>query len=185
MCESFQLCLTLYDPMDGSRPGSSVHGIHQGRKLEWVMVPSSKGSSQPRDWTHASYTCLLHSQADSLPLKQPAGGGLVSKSCPNLATPWTVVARLLCPWDCPGKNAEAGCHFLLQGIFPTQELNLGLLHCRQILHQLSYKGSPVPPWKPSYLKPGSKLISQVKWLPGIITRYMVYLFKCFGDYFSH
>ena len=32
------------------------------------------------------------------------------------------------------------CHFLLQGIFPTQELNPGLLHCREILYQLSYKG---------------------------------------------
>ena len=40
-------------------------------------------------------------------------------------------ARLLCPWDCPGKNAEVGCHVLLQGIFPTQGSNphvLGLLH---------------------------------------------------------
>ena len=34
-----------------------------------------------------------------------------------------------------------GCHVLLQGIFPTQESNPGLLHCRQILYQLSYKGS--------------------------------------------
>ena len=34
-----------------------------------------------------------------------------------------------------------GCHFLLQGVFPTQESNLGLLHCRQILYQLSYEGS--------------------------------------------
>ena len=35
-----------------------------------------------------------------------------------------------------------GCHFFLQGVFPTQESNPGLLHCRQILSQLSYKGSP-------------------------------------------
>ena len=35
-----------------------------------------------------------------------------------------------------------GCHFLLQGIFPTQGLNLGLLHCRQIFYQLSHEGSP-------------------------------------------
>ena len=34
-----------------------------------------------------------------------------------------------------------GCHFLLQEIFLTQELNLGILHCRRILYQLSYKGS--------------------------------------------
>ena len=41
--------------------------------------------------------------------------------------------RLLCPWDFPGKNTGVDCHFLLQGIFPTQESNPGLLHCRQIL----------------------------------------------------
>ena len=37
-------------------------------------------------------------------------------------------ARLLCPWDFPGKNARVGCHFLLQGISLTQELNSYLLH---------------------------------------------------------
>ena len=50
--------------------------------------------------------------------------------------------RLLCPWDSPGKNTGVGCHFLLQKIFSTQESNPGLLHCRQILYQLSYEGSP-------------------------------------------
>ena len=50
-------------------------------------------------------------------------------------------ARLLCPWDFPGKNTGVGYHFLLQGIFPTQELNPGLLHCRQILHSLSHRVS--------------------------------------------
>ena len=39
-----------------------------------------------------------------------------------------------------------GCHSLLQGVFPTQGLNLGLLHCRQILHHLSLQGSPNPVW---------------------------------------
>ena len=51
--------------------------------------------------------------------------------------------RLLCPWDSPGKNTGVDCHFLLQGIFPTQELNPGLLHCRQIFYQLNYQGSPI------------------------------------------
>ena len=50
-------------------------------------------------------------------------------------------ARLLCPWDSPGKNTGVGCHFLLQGIFPTQGLNPCLLRCRQIL-------STEPPGKP-------------------------------------
>ena len=51
--------------------------------------------------------------------------------------------RLLCPWDFPGKDTGVGCHFLLQGIFPTQGSNPGLLHCRRLLYRLSYKGSPI------------------------------------------
>ena len=47
--------------------------------------------------------------------------------------------RLLHPWDFPGKDTAVGCHFLLQGIFPTQGSNPGLLQCRQILYRLSYK----------------------------------------------
>ena len=50
-------------------------------------------------------------------------------------------ARLLCPWDFPGKNTGVGCHALLQGIFPTQGSNLGLLYCRQTLYCLSHQGS--------------------------------------------
>ena len=46
------------------------------------------------------------------------------------------------PWNSPGQNTGVGSLFLLQGIFPTQELNPGLLHCTQILYQLSHKGSP-------------------------------------------
>ena len=42
--------------------------------------------------------------------------------------------RFLGPWDSSGKNTGRGSHALLQGIFPTQELNLGLLNCRQILY---------------------------------------------------
>ena len=47
-------CLTLCDPLDGSPPGSPVHGILQARILEWVAMPSSRGSSSPRDGTHIS-----------------------------------------------------------------------------------------------------------------------------------
>ena len=45
--------------------------------------------------------------------------------------------------DYPGKTTRVGCHALLQGIFPTQGLNPGVPHCRQILYQLSHQGSPV------------------------------------------
>ena len=48
-----QSCLTLCDPMDCSPPGSSVHGIIPVRILEWTAMPSSRGSSQPRDRTQS------------------------------------------------------------------------------------------------------------------------------------
>ena len=50
--------------------------------------------------------------------------------------------RLLCPWNSPGKNTGEGSHSLLQGIFPTQGSNPGLLYCTQILYHLSHQGSP-------------------------------------------
>ena len=43
-----QLCLTLCDPVDHSLPAASVHGIFQARIQEWVAMPSSRGSTQPR-----------------------------------------------------------------------------------------------------------------------------------------
>ena len=49
--------------------------------------------------------------------------------------------RLLCPWDSPGKNTGVGCCSLLQGIFPNQGLNQGLVHSRQILYHLSRQKS--------------------------------------------
>ena len=49
-----QSCPTLCNPMDCSRPGSSIHGIFQARILEWVAVAFSKVSSQPRDWAPVS-----------------------------------------------------------------------------------------------------------------------------------
>ena len=49
-----QSCLILCDPVYYSPPFSSVHGILQARLLEWVAVPFSRGSSQPRDWPRVS-----------------------------------------------------------------------------------------------------------------------------------
>ena len=66
---------------------------------------------------------------------------LVAQSCPTHQAPLSMPSRLLFPWNFPGKNTGVDCHSLLQGIFPTQGLNLGLLHCRQILYHLSYQGS--------------------------------------------
>ena len=50
---------------------------------------------------------------------------------------------LYSPWNSPGQNTGVGSLSLLQWIFPTQESNRGLLHCRWILYQLSYQGSPI------------------------------------------
>ena len=78
------------------------------------------------------------------------------------------------PWNSPGQNTGVGSLCLLQGIFPTQGLNSGLSHCRQILNQLSHNGSPrilewVPIPSPADLpNPGIKLGSpalQVDSLP--------------------
>ena len=72
--------------------------------------------------------------------------GLVAQSCPPLCDPMNcslpdssvhgiLQARILVE--------RGGCHSLLQGIFPTQGLNPGLLHCKQILYRLSHQGSPL------------------------------------------
>ena len=106
--KSLQSCRTLCDSMDYSLLGSSVHGSLQARILEWVAMPCSRGSSQPRGQTQVS--CM---PADSF-LFEPPG---------------------------KPKNTGVGILSLLQGIFPTQESNWDLLHCRQILYQLSYQGS--------------------------------------------
>ena len=104
-----QPCPTLCDPMDCSPPGSSVHGILQARILEWVAMPSSRGSSQPRDRTQVSF--IAGSSLAAEPQVKPKNTGVSSLS-------------------------------LFQWIFLTQESNRDLLHCRQILYQLSHKGSP-------------------------------------------
>ena len=64
--KSLQSCLTLWDPMDYSPKGSSVRGILQARILEWIAIPSSKGSSQPRD-----QTCDSTTLPKTLPLSPP------------------------------------------------------------------------------------------------------------------
>ena len=68
-------------------------------------------------------------------------GGEVVQSCLTLCDPIDWPTRLLCPWDFPGNSTGVDCHFLLQGIFPTQGLNQGLPHCRQTLYHLSHQGS--------------------------------------------
>ena len=118
MCvKSLQSCLTLCDTLNCSPPGSPVHGILQARMLEWVAMPSSRGSSQSRDPNYVSYDCLLHWHTVSLPLT-PALGSLYG--CMHVYIQYIYVF----------------CAVLSHSDL-TQGLNSGLPHCRQILYRLS------------------------------------------------
>ena len=78
---------------------------------------------------------------------------VVSNSlCPHGLWP----ARLLCPWDFPGKYTGVGCHFLLQRIFSTQGSNLGVPHCKQTLYCLSHQVVPG-------CSPGGPKMSDTTW----------------------
>ena len=59
---------------------------------------------------------------------------------PDFGALWTVACQAPVHGIFPSKNTGVGCHFLLPGTFPTQELNPGLQHCRQVLYRLSYVG---------------------------------------------
>ena len=84
----------------------------------------------------ASLSCHLVSLPDTAPtVKWSDSRSVLSNS---LRSHGLKPARLLCPWNSPGKNTGVGCHSLLQGIFPTQ---VGLPPCRQILYHLSHRGS--------------------------------------------
>ena len=78
--------LTLCDPMNGSLPASSVHGISQARTLVWVAVFFSRGSSWPRDWTCVS--CISKQILNT----EPPGKPLVSSRsfifCPHHSDSW-------------------------------------------------------------------------------------------------
>ena len=86
-----QLCLTLCDHMDHSPTRSSVHGILQARILEWVTMPSSRGSSWPRDWTRVSFVFCI-------------GRWVLYHSC-QLGSPWKIylfwnrrILKVISPW---------------------------------------------------------------------------------------
>ena len=64
----------------------------------------------------------------------------ITQSCPTLGYVWP--HGLYSPWNSPGQNTGVGSLSLLQGIFPTQGSNPGLLLCRRILYHLSHQGSP-------------------------------------------
>ena len=124
----------------------AIHSSTLVLKISWTEKPGRLESMGSQRVGHNWVTWLTYLQEPEIKLPTSAGGGdLVAKSCPTLATPWTVPARLLRPWDSPGKNTGVGCHFLLQGIFLTQGSNShlsSLLHQQGIHYHLCYLGSP-------------------------------------------
>ena len=143
--------LSPYNPKDYSPPGSSVQGIFQTRILKQVAISYSKGSPPPGDQTCVSFVCyigwriLCHWATREAPLEfYVCVCVCISRSVvSNSLRPYRLwLTRLLCPGDSPGKNTGVDSHSLLQGIFPTQGSNLGLLPCRQILYHLSHQGNP-------------------------------------------
>ena len=103
--------------------GSSVHGSLLARILEWGAIFSP--GYFPTQGIESSSPAL----ADGFFTTEPPG-----------KPPKT-------PWNSPGQNTAVGSYSLLQGIYPNQGSNSGLLHCRQILYQLSHQGSPrIPKW---------------------------------------
>ena len=97
--ELFQSCLTLCDSMDFSLSGSSVHGIHQARILEWISMPSSRGSSQPKDPICVSgVSCIEGSSLPPAPPGRPINTGFhgasTIKSLPAMQVPqetWVLI----------------------------------------------------------------------------------------------
>ena len=80
---------------------------------------------------------------DSWTIKNAENSESVAQSCPTLCNPKDCKpTRLLCPTESPDRNTGMGCYSFLQGIFPTQGSNLGLLHCRQTLYYLSHREAP-------------------------------------------
>ena len=136
--------------MNCSPPGPSIHGIFQARVLEWVAYPFSSGSSWNRNRTGAS--CIAGgfftswATRELSPLHPKCS---VTQSYPTICDPMDCS-----PWGSsvpeifPGKNTGVGCHFLLQGIFPTQELNLSLLYLlswQAVSLPLMLPGKPLMP----------------------------------------
>ena len=79
--QSLHSCLTLCDPVGCNPVGFSVHGIFPTRMLEWVAMPSSRGSSPPRDRTHIScMSCIAGGFFTAESLGKPPEDGLLNLS---------------------------------------------------------------------------------------------------------
>ena len=138
MWETWVRSLGQEDPLDKEM---ATHSSILAWRIPWTEESGGLQSigSQRVGHERSNWTCIHTYQC----LYKWSCCCLVTKSCPALATSWTVAARLLGPWDSPGKNTGVGGHSLLQGIFLTQGLNPGLLHQQVDSLSLSHQGSPM------------------------------------------
>ena len=150
---SMCMCVCMYVLVSQLCPTLWHHGLWPARLLcPWNSPGKNIGvgghsllqeSSQPRDWSQIS--CIagrfftIWATREATQVSMCESHSVVSNSLwPHRLKP----TRLLCSWNSPGQNTGVSSHFLLQGIFPTQGLNPGLLHCRQIHYHLSHQGRP-------------------------------------------
>ena len=112
----------------------ATHSSILAWKSPWTEEPGGLQSMGLHDWAcvhEGGGRWVGSNKLAELKKKKKNSGGLVSKSCLTLLWHHELqCTRLHCPWDFPGKNTGAGCHFPLQGIVSTQGSNLGLLNHR-------------------------------------------------------
>ena len=103
--QSLHLCLTLCDPVGCNPLGSSVHGIFPISILEWVAMPSSRGSSPPRGWTHISFmSCIASGFFTAAALGKPPKYGLLSLSIATWLCQIASTRKLPSPHICLGNT---------------------------------------------------------------------------------
>ena len=109
---SLQSCPALWDPIDCSLLGSSVHGILQARIVEWVAMPSTRESSWLRVWSPT----LLHWQEG---LGSPFGENESESESHSVVSDSLQPHELYGPWNSLGQNTGVGNLSLLQGDLPN------------------------------------------------------------------
>ena len=127
--EVAQSCPTLCDSVDCGPPGSSVHGILQGRILEWVTISFSRGSSRPRDWT------CIGGRRFNLWLKSREVTGPYSQSCDFSSTHVWI-------WELDHKEGWAPKNWCFRTVGLEKTLE-NPLNCKEI-KPISPKGNQ--PW---------------------------------------
>ena len=144
----FSSCLTLYDPMDRSMQGSSVHGFLQARVLESVAMPFSRVSYQPRDWTHVSSASCIGRQVLTTSTTWEADNALSY-----------IGKETVMPTN-TSKNA-IGCISIIRQAKETKSISLERNKDVNFINILSLKNSII-----IYILEVIKLLSEVYWSHG-------------------